>query len=460
MAWVAVTRVHSRRLRFALLFAVLTAHNLSAEDSRASNVSPVSSPEKTTEAAEATDWWHGKWAAGDWGGNREALEKKGVVFEFTYTAEVRDNTAGGINTNHASEYLQNTNASLDFFTEKFGLYSGGEFFVRYEGVLGEGISNEHVGDTQLLSSIDAQPFNQISEFFYRHSILNDTLHFKVGKQDGTGDFLALTYGKDLTHSAYGCISNIPLPRFHNYALAAVVSYDATSWFSFATGVYDGESTGKTTGFDTAFERPFHEFSILELTFKPQLAADLPTIFRVGTWHLRRDIPALGVTPDPGAGPPPVAFRHDLGAYGEFEQLLCGFGKKPEKSSEEDAEKKEDDTAEKPDPSADRGLSIFGQLSWSPDDRNETPRFFGAGIRAKGIFDARDADVVGAGISSVLFAPRLRHLEGKSQESAIEFFYKVQASPFLFFQPDFQYIVKPDGNHRDAVTGGIRFQIAF
>ena len=454
MVWAAWAESELRHLLPLLIFAHLAAHTLKAEDTRASNTSPQPAPIEP-----AADWWHGKWAAGDWNGRRTELEKRGVVFEFTYTAEVRNNTAGGINTNHATEYLQNTNASLDFFTEKFGLYSGGEFFIRYEGVLGEGISTEHVGDTQLLSSIDAKPFNQVSELFYRHSILDDTLHFKIGKQDGTGDFITLKYGTDFTHSAFGCISIVPLPRFHDYALAAVVSYDATDWFSFTTGVYDGSSTGKTTGFDTAFGGPFHEFSILELTFKPKLAADLPTIIHVGTWHQRMDLPVLGSVASPGSAPP-TAFRHDLGAYGEFEQLLFNFEEKKPKAEEaaESTDDKKDDA--KAETGTERGIAIFGQLSWSPDDRNETPRYFGAGVRAKGVFDARPADVIGAGIASVLFAPRARHLEGKSEESAIEFFYKVQASPFLYFQPDFQYIVKPDGNQRDAVTAGIRFQVVF
>ncbi len=417
-----------------------------AEDTRSSNTSPQPAPIESD-----TDWWHGRWAAGDWNGHRAELEKKGVVFEFTYTAEVRSNTAGGINTNHATEYVQNTNASLDFFTEKFGLYSGGEFFIRYEGVAGSGISTHHTGDNQLVSNIDAPPFNQISELFYRHSILDDTLHFKIGKQDGTGDFLTLKYATEFNNSSFGCIPTVPIPKFHNYALGAVVSCDATDWFTFTAGVYDGDSTGKTTGFDTAFEHAFHEYSMLELTFKPKLAADLPTIIHVGTWHQRVGLPLPGSMTAPGSGPPHTVFRHDLGAYGEFEQLLFNFEEKKSKDAT---------NSEKSEPGTERGIAIVGQVGWSPDDRNETPRYFGAGVRAKGIFDARPADVIGAGIASVLFAPRARHLEGKSEESAIEFFYKVQASQFLYFQPDFQYVVKPDGNERDAVTAGIRFQVVF
>jgi porin len=431
-------------------FALAASTDEKTAPQRPGETQPVEKPGNTFEPEEPHDWWSGKWASGDWGGARTELERRGMIFEFTYTGEVRSNFAGGISTNDSTKYLQNVNASFDFFTEKFGLYSGGEFYVRYEGVAGKGISKDYVGDVQLISSIDAPPFNQISEFFYRHSILDDHLHFKIGKQDGTGDFIALKYGVDFTHSAFGCMSNIPIPRFPNDGLAAVVSYDAASWFSFATGVYDDRSTGRTTGFDTTLEKPFHEFSILELTFKPRFAPELPGWYRFGTWHERRDLPLVGVvatTVLPPGRPPrppttesvPRPFKHDFGGYFDFDQLVYRFSAKPDE---------------------DRGVGIFGQYSWTPEDRNETPVYFGGGIRCKGFLDARSADAIGVGFASVIFAEKLKRNEGKTQETAIEFFYKVQATPFMFFQPDFQYILKPGGNQRDAVTGGIRFQVAF
>ena len=382
-------------------------------------------------------WWEKKWAAGDWNGERSRLEEKGFVFEFTYTGEVRSNFKGGINTADATEYLANVNASVDFFTDKMGLYEGGEYFIRFENVHGKGISATDVGDVQLLSSIDAQPFNQVSECFYRHSLLDNRLHFKIGKQDGTGDFIALKYGADFTHSSYGCMANVPLPRFHNEALGAVASYDALSWFSFGTGVYDSRSTGKTTGFDTAFGRPFHEFSIFEMSFKPNLTPSLPGVYRFGTWHERRDLAEIGLADPPV--PPLRSIKHNFGAYMNFDQLIYKKSEKPED---------------------DRGLGIFGQLSWTPDDRNAGARYFGAGVRYKGIFSGRNEDIVGAGITDLIFSERLKRTEGKTSESAIEAFYKVRATPFMWFQPDFQYIVRPGGNGRDAVTGGMRFQIAF
>jgi len=431
--------------RFTLSLFVLPAFcaGLAAEDA------PPAQPPAPETAAEVLPehWWDQKWATGginDLGSARKKLEDRGCVFELTYNGEARSNFKGGINTDGATEYLGNINASFDLFTDKFGLYPGGEFYIRYENVHGEGISTEHVGDIQLLSSIDAKPFDQISECFYRHSLLNDHLHFKVGKQDGTGDFIALKYGADFSHSAFGCISNIPLPRFHNYALAAVASYDATSWFSFASGVYDGRSTGKTSDAERILEHAFHDFSISEMTFRQNLSPTLPGIYRIGAWHLRKDLSEVGSVAPPSV--PPISlgslspqFRNDFGVYMDFDQMI--FKKNPA-------------------PDDDQGLAAFGQYSWSPDDRNVTPRYIGGGLRYKGTFSGRDADSVRAGLASVIFADRLRHTQGKTQESAIELYYKIQATKFMYLQPDFQYIVKPGGNHRDAVTGGIRFQVAF
>jgi porin len=431
-----------------------------SEPSPAPGTASEQQPEKSTATKpgeESEAWWNGKYALTDWNGIRTDLAKRGIFFELRYIGELRDNAAGGLSTDSPPKYLGNLNLSFDLFTDKFGLYDGGEFYVRFENDHGQGISTHLVGDVQRLSYIDAPAFSMISELFYRHSILDNRLHFKIGKQDGTGDFIALKYGADFTHSAYGCISNVPLPRFFVYAPAAVVTFDATKWMTFGTGVYDGNFDRHILGLAHPFTHPFREFSIAELDLKPELIEKQPTIIRLGAWHQRINLPLQGAVNPDGSPDLTTRFRHNGGAYCEFEQLVY---RTPEKKAEAEAEKKEPDLVapggpEKPE----NGLACFAQISYSPDDRNDQPRYFGGGLFYKGTFKGRDDDSVGAGVVDVNFSKRLRG-EGKTHEAAIESFYKVQTTPFSFFQPDFQYIVRPAGHLRNATTVGFRFQIEF
>ena len=185
--------------------------------SAASALKEAAQPETTPPPENSVPWWEGKYALTDWGGAREDLEKRGIVFDIRYAGELRNNAAGGLNTSHATEYIGDLNVAFDLFTDKFGLYEGGEFYVRFESVEGHGISKRGVGDVRVLSSIDAPEFSQLSRLFY-HSILDDRLRrFKIGKQTAQHS-IAPKYGVDFTHSAFGCISTVPLPRFFVYRL--------------------------------------------------------------------------------------------------------------------------------------------------------------------------------------------------------------------------------------------------
>ena len=424
-----------------------------------------SSPAEKSEqppSEENTEWWNGDYALTGWNGARARLAQRGVYFEFRYSGELRSNTSGGINTDDSTHYLGNVNASVDLFTDKLKLYDGGEFYLRFENVHGQGISQHQTGDIQLLSSIDAPAFNQISELFYRHSILDDRLHFKIGKQDGSGDFIAPKYGIDFTHSAFGCISNIPLPRFSIYAPAAVISFDAYKWMTFAAGVYDGDFQRHALGLEHPFQGSFHDFTIAEFLFKPELIKDHETIIRAGAWHQRADLPLIGALNTDGTADLRTRFKQNDGAYLEYEQSVY------HRPAPKDGEKKDDDPQAKarkelvapgtPEP-LDQGLAVFAQLSYEPDNRNDQPRYFGGGVFYKGLFKGRDDDRLGVGVASVGFSQRL-HPDHKTYEAAIETFYKIQTTPFSSFQPDLQYILHPGGFRPNATTVGFRYQISF
>jgi porin len=81
--------------------------------------------------------------------------------------------------------------------------------------------------------------------------------------------------------------------------------------------------------------------------------------------------------------------------------------------------------------------------------------FVAGLVYTGLIPERDEDVLGAGSS---WAELFRG--GTNRETVFELYYKARIAPRLSLQPDLQYISTPSGIYRDALTVGVRFQMAF
>jgi porin len=101
-----------------------------------------------------------------------------------------------------------------------------------------------------------------------------------------------------------------------------------------------------------------------------------------------------------------------------------------------------------------------------------PYFFTAGVAWRGISEARPTDMVAFGIVYGEFSDDLRAAEqrqadlgmpmaGQGHETAMEWMYRFNFDKRrLFFQPDVQYIIHPDGTetYRNAVVLGCQIGI--
>ena len=110
--------------------------------------------------------------------------------------------------------------------------------------------------------------------------------------------------------------------------------------------------------------------------------------------------------------------------------------------------------------APQGLGLFGQFGWAPLDRNEIAKYYGGGLVYTGLLPGRDEDVSGVGVAHARLSSRMKEIDGRTHETAIEWFYKVRLTKYLMVQPDLQYILNPGGDGRNALAGGLRFEIRF
>ncbi len=386
-----------------------------------------------TESARPSVRW--KRITGNWDDRRSWLEERGVVAELLYTGEAFSCLHGGLNTSQAVEYRGNLDFTLTLDTEKLALWRGGTFFLYGQNGHGRGITEEHVGDIQVLSNIDAEDFTQVSEYWYEQVLLDGRLRFILGKQDCNAEFCALDYGADFINSSFGPMPTIPMPTFPDPALGAAVFAEAGKSLSVAAAIYDGAGQGGTSGFNTAFDGEGGAFSILELAWKPRLKSDgaLRGNYRAGLWYHSDELEEIGAESDP----PSLCGNH--GFYVALEQRLF--------KSADDAEDE-------------RGIGAFVEFGWAPDDRNEIARYAGAGILLAGMIADRDADKIGLGVAHARLSDRLTDIKGTTYETAIEVFYKAQLTQWMVLQPDIQLILNPAGKGRDAVAAGIRCEVIF
>jgi len=381
-------------------------------------------------------WWRRERATGNWSGVRSELESRGIGFEIVYTGEVFSNLRGGLSTDEATEYRGNLDVMIFGDTEALGLWRGGTFLVYGQSGHGNGITDDHVGDLQVLSNIDAHDFTQVSEYWYEHLLWQDKLRLKVGKQDSNADFAASDYGADFINSSFGFAPTIPLPTFPDAALGLSVFGDPVEWLGAGAGIYDGDSRGGTWGGDTAFDGEGGQFSIAEIFVRPLVGSEVlgRGRYSVGLWYHSQNVDAIT------AGPPDRTFSHNHGLYLVVDQPLVSEGAAEERAGQ--------------------GLGAFLQLSWAPGDRNEVARYYGGGFSYRGIFTDRDDDLMGLGVASARLGRRFRDVNDASHETAVEMFYKTQLTASISAQPDLQWIVNPGGNGRNAFVGGVRFEIVF
>jgi porin len=116
----------------------------------------------------------------------------------------------------------------------------------------------------------------------------------------------------------------------------------------------------------------------------------------------------------------------------------------------------------------QGLGWFGRIAFGPQNRNFVGFYFDTGLVYTGLIPTRDQDQVGVGFAYAQLingARRTLELEGSrgvGAEMVLEFTYKAILTPWLYFQPDAQFIINPGATQdlRNAFVLGGRVSINF
>lgn len=380
-------------------------------------------------------WLHEDKATGDWHGLRSRLEESGITVSGSYMMNsFTKQHSGGLLENSKASYMGLVNTSVELDTEKMHLYPGGKLFVMFQNIHGKGLTEKYVGDYMFFNGYDSPRTGpQLSEYWYEQSLFNNKLKAKIGKQDANAEFMAMNTGFEFIHSGFNFIVNSYLPTYPNAAIGITATLQPIDKLYLKYGLFDANGVGSQSGFNTVFHKDggFEQVGEIGVT---DIIKNHPGKYVCGVWlntKNREEVPFFDQTGDL------MVYTSNHGIYTEFEQMLF--------------KEKRDDTEDS------QGLTLMGQFAWSPPTRSDITKYFGTAVTYRGLVPKRDNDTLGVGVNFAHFSNRIGNIKG---ENVLEVFYKIRLTPWLYIQPDFQYINKPFYADKGTIVFGIRTNIDF
>jgi porin len=145
------------------------------------NPQPPQVPSPPSKQGQEQDPFTQTYLTGNWGGERDVLDKKGVDFSAQYTAEVFGNPYGG-NYGHGAVYDGLLNAGLSIDLEKLtGWWKGASFHANGFWMAGQSGTQKYVGDFSVFSNIDAYDTVRMDELWLQQNFLGDRVSLKFGQ---------------------------------------------------------------------------------------------------------------------------------------------------------------------------------------------------------------------------------------------------------------------------------------
>jgi porin len=346
-----------------------------------------------------------------------------LSIEPVYYGELFTNARGGKSTNGATQYqgLLDLGVSLDL--ERAGSELPGSLFLLAQNTQGRGLSQDFIGDTQVISNIDSfDNIMQVSEYWWESRWIDDKMMLRIGKQEFNTEFQRIEGAEQFIQSTFGLSPSTAFPTYPDQSMGAVALYQLRDELVLKVGLWSAFARGSSLGFSDSDS--FLAVGELERRYA-LLDGQLPGIFAVG---------ALYESDGEVDGEPVSAVR---------EYFIQGEQSLYRESPEEEANN--------------QGLAVFA--GYYPRIRGEQVILESigdsavAGLTYTGLLSGRDEDVVGLGVAWAEL-----YQGGTNRELVTEVFYRANWSKRMSIQPDLQYISSPSGIFRDALAVGVRVEV--
>lgn len=441
------------------------------DDPQTSVAQPVFSARRSAEVTTSIQDLLGP--AGDPGGFRAYLRRRGITFGLIYFAEALHTARGGLRRGTATLGLVDLDIDVDL--GRLAGWTGASLHTTLYQIHGRGASRSYVGNLLTVSDIEALSASRLNEIWFEQSLFDGRLAVRIGQLATDTEYMVSQTGILFANGSFGWPAILATdvtgggPVYPLAAPGVRVKVEPNANLSLQAGVYDGDPGGpdrfgrepdpqrrNRTG--TRFPLSDPAFVIAEASYAYNIepgARGQPGTVTLGGWYHFGRFNALAVDAqgrslaDPASPGIGRRLRGDGGVYGLIDQTIY---REPDDPND--------------------GASAFLRASGSPGDRNLIDLYVDGGIAYRGLLPGRSDDTVGLAVGVARLSPAARRLDAaaaalgdlprprRSVEAVIEATYQVVLGPGLALQPTIQYVVKPGGgiaNPRDA--DGVRVRNA-
>jgi len=398
------------------------------------------------------EWMDGPYATGNWDGFRDRLEQAGVTFSGSYTTDLLGNPVGGQRKGFAN--FQWLEMKLSFDLEKLVGWQGGQFVVSALSVAGQDLSAHYVGNfftaSQLETSMNTFVLYDLylEQRFWDDRIKIKAGRFSAGEDVGRLSILGLYVNGASDSHPLGLEGNFIFPTAPKPTWTALVEVKPTKSLSLKYVIYQTNEWYRlpdTHGWDFSIHPSDGVSMVWELDWRPDLAlpwggevatsssssskdgktvtsytaATFPGEYRFGVYYSNFDyqnFDGSGVT------------RDNFGFYWFGQQQIWQES-----------------------PGSVQGITIFSTFTLSPQQRiAQYPFTLGNGLSWVGLIPGRDRDIALLGSFFGTISPKFATAQAETgqgyptQEWALEASYRIQFTPWLYIQPDMQWIIRPGG----------------
>jgi porin len=445
---------------------------------------PVRAQPYATPPTWGGDFWSRPRLTGDWGGLRDELAAKGVVFDVDLLVTPQDTLSGGRST--GGDTWGNADYTLNVDTEKAGLWPGGFLKVSVDSSFGTELSNSGaivpVNTATLIPAPNDRTTTLMNATFMQFLsekfglVLGKFDTFAAGGQEFYGD-----YNTQFLNAAFNfpmTLEQVPVSAFGGGVI--VLPTEGTTLSLLALGS-DGTPTDNNVG--DAFKNGTMVVGSAQVTIKPFGLIGHQNFGFSWTnqerFSLEQDPSnlALILLQDrfPRLENPGPVLEQILARF--FPGLIAPTVPANRESSSWSVSYAFDQYLWQPAGDPHHGIGVFFSAGASDGNPNPIKYAFLAGLGGKGMVPGRPNDTFGLGFArtqfSSAFIPFLRQrLDlGLDHEDSFEAFYNLALTGWLSVTADLQVIdpalkkTLPDSGLRlmnvdNATVAGIRFRVRF
>lgn len=377
-------------------------------------------------------------------GEAAAHRQSAVNLALTYNSDANYDVTGGARTGGA--YLQRLGLIADADLSDLLGWQGASAHLSVQGIQGQGLSANRVGNLLTVSGIEAEPALRLFNAWIEQKT-GSGLAVRVGQFTAAQEFAISSTANLFINSTFGWpgsfATDLPSggPAYPLAAPGARIAAQPEPKTLVRAALFSGDPAGRGAG--DPQRRDLHGFNGFRFKGRPFAIAEIVRSSggteplwsaTLGGWVHFDKFRALSPSTE-GFGPDgsePVSFRRLRSNYALY---VVGDGLIWRRHG--------------------RSVRGFARFSASPSGRNPIDLYVDAGLTLAGLFRSRPQDVFGVGVAVARISPSLRAADPRNAvtgklgrvagyEGVIEASYQIHASSSVAVQPNAQLVLNPSG----------------